>query len=219
MNIEKTIIYEGIECKDFCQMTKYDATGIPSFYYEKIDFIKKYYEKKQGSEIKLSFFFKDNVRVKELKKDMKFDFTINNESFIPYGNDVKEIKLDKNLSNNINFCSHFYSSKVVQNYYLLSSLKKINEIFDERFKDFLSNKSNKLEDLDVFFTINKIENLDVFFTTNNFKKINIKNVKTKYFVVGNLKSINIYEKNDFCNYITDIYLDQNNFKLVKTINL
>ena len=87
-----------------------------------------------------------------------------------------------------------------------SSLKKINEIFDERFKDFLSNKSNKLEDLDVFFTINKIENLDVFFTTNNFKKINIKNVKTKYFVVGNLNSINIYEKNDFCNYITDIYI-------------
>ncbi len=219
MNIEKTIIYEGIECKDFCQMTKYDATGIPSFYYEKIDFIKKYYEKKQGSEIKLSFFFKDNEKVKELKKDMKFDFTINNESFIPYGNDVKEIKLDKILSNNINFCSHFYSSKVVQNYYLLSSLKKINEIFDERFKDFLSNKSNKLEDLDVFFTINKIENLDVFFTTNNFKKINIKNVKTKYFVVGNLKRINIYEKNDFCNFIVDVYLDQNSFKLIKTINL
>ena len=40
MNIEKTNIYEGIECKDFSQMLKHDATGLPSFYYEKIDFIK-----------------------------------------------------------------------------------------------------------------------------------------------------------------------------------
>ena len=219
MNIEKTIIYEGIECKDFSQMLKHDATGVPSFYYEKIDFIKKYFEKKQGREIKLSFFFKDNNKVKELKKDIKYDFTINNEKFVAYGNNIKEMKLNENLSNNPYFCSYFYNKKFVQNLYHLSSLKKINEIFDERFKDFLSNKSNKLEDLDVFFTINKIENLDVFFTTNNFKKINIKNVKTKYFVVGNLKSINIYEENVFCNYIADVYLEQNSFKLIKTINL
>ena len=219
MNIEKTIIYEGIECKDFSQMLKHDATGVPSFYYEKIDFIKKYFEKKQGREIKLSFFFKDNNKVKELKKDIKYDFTINNEKFVAYGNDIKEMKLNENLSNNPYFCSYFYNKKFVQNLYHLSSLKKINEIFDERFKDFLSNKSNKLEDLDIFFTINKIENLDVFFTTNNFKKINIKNVKTKYFVVGNLNSINIYEKNSFCNFIVDVYLDQDSFKLVKTINL
>ena len=38
-------------------MIKHDVTGVPSFYYEKIDFIKKYFEKKQGPEIKLSFFF------------------------------------------------------------------------------------------------------------------------------------------------------------------
>ena len=219
MNIEKTIIYEGIECKDFCQMLKHDVTGVPSFYYEKIDFIKKYFEKKQGTEIKLSFFFKDNNKLKELKKDINFDFTINNENFLPYGNDVKEMKLNESLSNNPYFCSYFYNKKFEQNLFQLSSLKKINEIFDERFKDFLSNKSNKLEDLDVFFTINKIENLDVFFTTNNFKKINIKNVKSDFFVVGNLNSINIYEKNVFCNYIADVYLEQNSFKLIKTINL
>lgn len=207
MNIEKTIIYEGIECKDFCQMIKYDVTGVPSFYYEKIDFIKKYFEKKQGSEIKLSFFFKDNNKVKELKKDINFDFTINNENFIGYGNDVKEMKLNENLSNNTNFCSHFHNIKVVQNLFQLSSLKKINEIFDERFKNFLLKKFKNLKDVDVFFT------------TNNFKKINIKNVKSNFFVVGNLNSINIYEKNVFCNYIADVYLEQNSFKLIKTINL
>ena len=207
MNIEKTIIYEGIECKDFCQMIKHDVTGVPSFYYEKIDFIKKYFEKKQGSEIKLSFFFKDNNKVKELKKDINFDFTINNENFIAYGNDVKEMKLNENLSNNTNFCSHFHNIKVVQNLFHLSSLKKINEIFDERFKNFLLKKFKNLKDVDVFFT------------TNNFKKINIKNVKSNFFVVGNLNSINIYEKNVFCNYIKDVYLEQNSFKLIKTINL
>ncbi len=207
MNIEKTIIYEGIECKDFSQMLKHDATGLPSFYYEKIDFIKKYFEKKQGREIKLSFFFKDNNKVKELKKDIKYDFTINNEKFVAYGNDIKEMKLNENLSNNPYFCSYFYNKKFVQNLYHLSSLKKINEIFDERFKNFLLKKFKNLKDVDVFFT------------TNNFKKINIKNVKSDFFIVGNLNSINIYEKNSFCNFIVDVYLDQNSFKLIKTINL
>lgn len=194
-------IIEGIEAKDICQMIKYDNTNLPNFYIQKMNFVKEFLEKEQQQKIELSYYFIDN-KVIEKKQEIKYNFKIKDD-FVPYGAKYEDLKIDEKMSLNPNFTTKLFGENrnILQISMKLESFNTIDKNMALKCKEYLKDYIN-------------IDNTNVFFTTNEMNFINLKDIKTKEFIVANKDGIEVYKANDFCNNPKiDIYIDKERFKL------
>lgn len=194
-------IIEGIEAKDFCHIPKLNVINLPNFYLKRMDFMVDYIEKQQQQKLNLNYYFLDNDNINSRGANIDFNFKIKN-NYVPFGNCLSKVEFNEALSLKPFLATNFYPNrKLLQRAFNLNSLNTIDKNMALKCKEYLKDYIN-------------VDNTNVFFTTNEMNFINLKDIKTKEFIVANKDGIEVYKANDFCNNPKiDLYMDKERFKI------